>query len=312
MPKKSNKTAHVLSLLTNGNDESSEENLSVPKPKTESNSNQVSESLDHTKQEIIIELQGSEKPDPLSNLVKSDLEKELDSQLAENKTNIPFPKETEENSDSLQQTTYSAAFISKFGKGASENDNTIKKEIKDEIVALEEEKSLEKEVVVKDERIVEKEVVEKENFQIPSSTIKSELYILDNFNDENKEIESMNPNNINPTTNNISSTNNVSSDTLEPTETNKELHNLAEDFMKIKAPEIMQNFNMCTCQECVYDVMTLALNHTQPLYTVTEKGKLFQKLNAYELQYGTDLVSQITKACITVKLNPRHPNLNKK
>ena len=85
------------------------------------------------------------------------------------------------------------------------------------------------------------------------------------------------------------------------------IRNLAEELVKAKAPEIMKSMNMCTCPACVLDVVALTLNHTQPLYVSTEKGELFSKLTSCEVQYGTDLASEITKACIKIKLNPRHP-----
>lgn len=87
------------------------------------------------------------------------------------------------------------------------------------------------------------------------------------------------------------------------------IRNLAEELVKAKAPEIMSSMNMCTCPACVLDVVALTLNHTQPLYVSTEKGELFSKLAACDLQYGTDIASEITKACLKIKLNPRHPSV---
>ena len=85
------------------------------------------------------------------------------------------------------------------------------------------------------------------------------------------------------------------------------IRNLAEELVKAKAPGIMASMNMCTCPACVLDVVAFTLNHTQPLYVSTEKGQLFSKLASCDLQYGTDIASEITKACLKIKLNPRHP-----
>lgn len=286
MPKKSNKTAHVLNLLTNGSDEPQEEKFSISKSDNESKPSSILEFQEPSESknpEIIVELQGSTQSDSLSNLVKSDLEKEFNKQISKT------PKKnyiSEEYTDTNQRPPYSATFMSKFGVDIPEKDITNQE--------------------LSNQETIKEETIKEEAIPPSSGQIKSQLYVLENFNDEDEESEPMESKNIS------TSTNDVSSSISMHTESTKILHNLAEDFIKVKAPEIMKSLNMCTCQDCVYDVMTLALNHTQPLYTVTEKGALFQKLNAYELQYGTDLASEIAKACIKVKLNPRHPNINKK
>nr|WP_315024772.1 late competence development ComFB family protein [uncultured Aminipila sp.] len=268
MPKKSNKTAHVLSLLTNGSGEFPEESIPVSKVELEQRS--ISET---SKKEVIVELQGSTQSDFLSDLVKSDLEKELDNELNK-KSNQDSTYE--EDPVTNERPPYSTTFMAKFGIQPSSEKEAPKKE-----------------------------AAEKPSLSVSLDQVKSEVYILEDFNDD-EETTPMEHKNIVPI---------VNVESHQPTvrsESTKVLHNLAEDAMKTKVPEIMQSFNMCICQDCVYDVMALALNHIKPLYTVTEKGKLFQKLASYELQYGTDLASEITKACIRVKINPNHPSPNKK
>ncbi|WP_312647759.1 late competence development ComFB family protein [Aminipila sp.] len=253
MPKKSNKTAHVLSLLTNGSGEFSEE--SIPVSKVELEQRTVSET---SRKEVVVELQGSTQPDILSDLVKSDLEKELNNELSKKSDSSAT---YEEDPGTNERPPYSTTFMAKFGIQQSPEKETPK--------------------------------------------VKSEVYILEDFNDE-EEVAPIEHPNITPVVNIESCPSNVYN------ECTKALHNLAEEAMKTKVPEIMQSFNMCTCQDCVYAVMALALNHIKPLYTVIEKDQLFQKLASYELQYGTDLASEITKACIKVKINPNHPSPNKK
>ncbi|MHC1724132.1 MAG: late competence development ComFB family protein [Aminipila sp.] len=269
MPKKSNKTAHVLSLLTNGGGELLEEDISVSK--IEQNS-----ILQATKKEVIVELPGSIQSDFLSDLVKSDLERELDNELGK-KSNQDSTYE--EDSATNERPPYSPTFMAKFGIQPSSEKEAPKEGATEKIV-----------------------------LPVSLEHVKSEVYILEDFNDENdeEETEPMMDKDISPVAN-VKSYQNAKCN-----ESTKILHNLAEDVMKTKVPEIMQSFNMCTCQDCVYDVMALALNHIKPLYTVTEKGQLFQKLASYELQYGTDLASEVTKACIKVKINPNHPSPNKK
>lgn len=268
MPKKSNKTAHVLSLLTNGSGEFSEE--SIPVSKIELEQRPI---LETSKKEVIVELQGSAQPDILSDLVKLDLEKELNNELSKKSDH---GSTYEEDPITNERPPYSTTFMAKFGI----------------------QPSLEKEAP-------KKEAAEKIPLSVSLDQVKSEVYILEDFNDDEEAVP-MEHKTVTPVVNIESYQSTAYS------ESTKVLHNLAEDAMRIKVPEIMQSFNICTCQDCVYEVMALALNHIKPLYIVTEKGQLFQKLASYELQYGTDLASEITKACIKVKINPKHPSPNKK
>lgn len=292
MPKKSNKTAHVLSLLTNSNDETTEipsekTNLEQKQSQNLENSSQNFDSnstSESTKSEVIIELQDSSQSEQLSNLVKSDLEKELNNQLNTkiNKTFNSNPsvenkntKLVEESNDTSERPPYSQTFIDKFSIENTTDD-----------------------------------ITENENSAF-TNTINSKNYILQNFDEENEDNsmkvqETFQSNNSEPIETNMSERSNIE------TNNTKILHNFAEDIIKAKAPVIMKNLKMCTCQDCINDVTALTLNHTKPLYTVTEKGQLYQKLTAYEHQYGTDLASQITKACVKVKLNPRHSKKNRK
>lgn len=242
MPKKSNKTAHVLSLITNGPAEpegivnqTTQEPVSPPP---------VSISTDEGKTEastpVIVEIQGDLEHDFISDLVKKELEQELKHQEKKEPSPQNAMEFTSDKTEALGADT---------------------------------------------------EVLEEDSINVED--VKSQKFILEEFDEEDNThmIEEVNVvDNYEPT----------------PADDTKVLHNLAEELMKIKAPDIMKTFSMCTCQSCVYDVMALALNHVTPLYTVTDKGLLFQKLSSYELQYGTDLTSAITRACIKVKLNPNH------
>lgn len=299
MPKKSNKTAHVLSLLTNGNGDPLEDDFSEQKKSLNTNSD-PQDSIESSKPDVIVEMKDSLQTDSLSRMVKSDLEKELDNELKKrNSTNLIEKNsiettEDEEikniNDDTNERPPYSKTFIEKFGIGHASSENLIHKD---------EEKDLEEKNTEKEEN-KKKDVEEEINDSDSTNQVKSELYVLENFNDEEDEVVSMENVNI------LKQDNTVNPDTSDYSEGEKILHNFAEDIIKSKAPIIMQNLNMCICSDCINDVTALTLNHTKPLYTVTEKGQLYQKLTAYETQYGADLASQITKACVKVKLNPRH------
>lgn len=90
--------------------------------------------------------------------------------------------------------------------------------------------------------------------------------------------------------------------------TNKNLClvNLTEHMVKEKATEIMNRLNLCTCPTCSLDVLALALNSLPNKYITTDYGRLHLQLEIYKKQYETDIVSALTKACVRVKVSPRH------
>ncbi|MFV0515951.1 MAG: late competence development ComFB family protein [Aminipila sp.] len=312
MPKKSNKTAHVLSLLTNGGGDISkeEETLSnVPNennntiekhdvykpeqtsqnpPLAESPADKVSEPVSLSKPEILVEVRGDSSNGSLSDCLKANLEKELQEQLEKKSKQAKSPDNNTEGNESNERPPYSPTFMAKFGI----KDNSVK----------EQEASMEtQEAFTEREEIsTSTSIPTQQNDISTTDALNSQAYVLEKFTDDD---DSSYNNDMSTNINPIEQNNNIQE---AKSMTTKVLHNLAEEVVKSKTPEIMKSLNMCCCEDCMYDVIALTLNHTKPLYTVTEKGHLFQKLASYELQFGADLTSQITKACITVKINPKH------
>lgn len=84
------------------------------------------------------------------------------------------------------------------------------------------------------------------------------------------------------------------------------LVNLTECLVKEKAEEIMKKLNVCRCHTCTQNVLALALNSLVSRYTTTNAGRLHVKLDFYKKQYETDVIAALTKACVRVKVSPRH------
>lgn len=84
------------------------------------------------------------------------------------------------------------------------------------------------------------------------------------------------------------------------------LVNLTEHIVKEKALEIMRRLNVCNCPICSLDVLALTLNALPNKYITTDYGRLHLQLEIYKKQYETDVVSALTKACVRVKVSPRH------
>lgn len=68
----------------------------------------------------------------------------------------------------------------------------------------------------------------------------------------------------------------------------------------------------CNCERCRLDAISIALNNLPPMYCVTDVGRAYKKIKAVEIQFKTDIVSEIVKALKLVKKSPRHKRGKKK
>lgn len=83
--------------------------------------------------------------------------------------------------------------------------------------------------------------------------------------------------------------------------------NYTEIIVKERLDEILKGVDgACRCEECKSDVAAIALNHLTPHYYSTDKGFLFSKLKAVEVQDLTDIIAEVTAAAKVVKSHPRH------
>lgn len=84
------------------------------------------------------------------------------------------------------------------------------------------------------------------------------------------------------------------------------LKNYMKDMVLDQLDEILEDINMCKCDQCLADVAALALNDLPAKYIVSEKGELYSKINTLKQQFEVDLIAAITKAAVIVKKKPRH------
>jgi len=69
---------------------------------------------------------------------------------------------------------------------------------------------------------------------------------------------------------------------------------------------------ICSCKECLLDVMTLALNTIKPLYRVTLLGKIYTSAVMNEKSYEKNIKESVYKAIEKVHKNPKHiPEIEK-
>ncbi len=83
--------------------------------------------------------------------------------------------------------------------------------------------------------------------------------------------------------------------------------NLMEDEVIFAIKKLLKDeTNICTCEKCISDIRAIALNNLPPKYVVTEKGKLYEKVNQMNYQFDADVMREVTKAIEIVKNNPQH------
>lgn len=82
--------------------------------------------------------------------------------------------------------------------------------------------------------------------------------------------------------------------------------NVMERIVKDKIDYYMDQFEVCKCDRCRADAIALTLTGLQPRYIVTSPAAVDPLLSYYTNKYNTDVIVQATKACMTVKEKPRH------
>ncbi len=82
--------------------------------------------------------------------------------------------------------------------------------------------------------------------------------------------------------------------------------NANEELVRLKLPELLEDYDCCKCEKCVEDMMALALNNIKPAYVNSTEGILFKRINSTLPQTSTDLDIEIIRAINMVSANPKH------
>ena len=86
-----------------------------------------------------------------------------------------------------------------------------------------------------------------------------------------------------------------------------ELRNLIEDEVIYTINRLLKDRkDICTCDKCKMDIAAITLNNLKPKYVITEKGKLYGKIDTIDYQFDADLIRKIVKAIKIVGDNPHH------
>lgn len=86
------------------------------------------------------------------------------------------------------------------------------------------------------------------------------------------------------------------------------LINVMERIVSDKIIYFMRQFECCTCEKCIADTIALTLNGLPPKYIVTKPAAEAPLLSFYTNHFISEITVEATKACMTVKENPKHKN----
>ena len=90
-------------------------------------------------------------------------------------------------------------------------------------------------------------------------------------------------------------------------EIKEKLHNYTEQLVFEKLDELLNQEeykNVCSCEKCILDMCTYALNRLSPQYVVSHKGEVYTKIKDFNQQSKVDVMSVVAKAIEVVKNNP--------
>lgn len=77
-------------------------------------------------------------------------------------------------------------------------------------------------------------------------------------------------------------------------------------LMRQDLDAVLRQHNVCTCPRCMSDVCALALTGLPSKYVVTSKDSISPLLSYYENKYKIPVLTELMKACNKVRENPRH------
>lgn len=77
-------------------------------------------------------------------------------------------------------------------------------------------------------------------------------------------------------------------------------------LMRQDLDAVLKQHNVCNCPRCMSDVCALALTGLPSKYVVTSKDSISPLLSYYENKYRIPVLTELMKACNKVRENPRH------
>jgi competence protein ComFB len=83
------------------------------------------------------------------------------------------------------------------------------------------------------------------------------------------------------------------------------LYNITEKVVLVKLEVVLKRMNCCRCNRCKQDIIAIALNNLKPLYVVATRDEIEQKIDSMK-DMGSKVITEVIKAILIVRKNPRH------
>lgn len=290
MAKKSNKTAHVLNLISNS------KHIAVETDNSNHQAGDIPEDIHPT---IKNSLEKAAKSEALSNKIKENLEKEFaeehkTSDISENETNQDSPSKTEtentQQSNILPDTEITSDEIQPENENINESDE-IKNTVSDKKA-----ESNTPDLENTSESIPSEAEGDPQSSLTSESSQNTPSVADDNTKSTSTALDDSSEN----------STPAADKNDQKADETEFIYLNVCEELVRDKVHEYMDRFNECKCKRCVADTMALALTNLPPKYVVLNNKNEIPFISFYENKYRILLMTELTKACLTVNSNPRH------
>lgn len=82
--------------------------------------------------------------------------------------------------------------------------------------------------------------------------------------------------------------------------------NVYEKIVQNKLLSYMKKFDMCMCDRCIVDTFALAVTELPTKIVVVDKKEVFPLINFFEVKNTAIISTAIIKACMIVKEKPKH------
>lgn len=90
---------------------------------------------------------------------------------------------------------------------------------------------------------------------------------------------------------------------------NYHMVNVMEQILhRMNLPHHMELYGVCMCSRCQSDVLALILTRLPAKYVVVDESVTAPIIGFYESKFRVRILTEVIKACIDVKDNPRHNN----
>lgn len=292
MARKSNKTSHVLNLLA-GHD--NKEKTNAETENTEAAAAKAEDKPGASPQNISV-IDKTEE-DELAHLIQEQLEKELESEQADNRTETVAETVSEPTEKAVEETEAQAAEITE--EVVAETEAQAAESTEEAVAETEAQAAESTQEVVAETEAQAAETAEETAAESQSETTK----IVEEAAEETAEEAA-------------SASQPEKADTIEDivAETAKKeepepdfvVLNVMEHVVKDKIIYFMRQFDVCTCDRCIADTIALTLNGLAPKYIVTTPAAADPLLSFYTNKFISDMTVEATKACMVIKENPRH------